>query len=160
MTVTGNPKDDEGIDFAAASYVCSRAVDFASSRRASTSRISTSTCRKGRPRRTAHRPAPVLATAIVLDWRPASLFVRTAMTGEITLRGRVLPIGGLKEKLSPRCAVASSKTVLIPEETPRTHGDPGQCSEQYGDHPCVPHGRGDRHVLWSADRRRSSGMAR
>ena len=37
------------------------------------------------------------------------------MTGEVTLRGRVLPIGGLKEK-SIAAGRSGLKTILIPKE--------------------------------------------
>jgi ATP-dependent Lon protease len=45
-----------------------------------------------------------------------------AMTGEITLRGRVLPIGGLKEKLLAALR-GGIKTVLIPEENEKDLAD-------------------------------------
>src|SRR5438093_1543721 len=51
------------------------------------------------------------ALASLLCRRPARHDV--AMTGELTLRGRVLPIGGLKEKLTAAVR-AGVKTVLVP----------------------------------------------
>ena len=53
------------------------------------------------------------AVVSVLTGKPVSRIV--AMTGEITLRGRVLPIGGLKEKLLAAHA-NQIKTVIISEE--------------------------------------------
>ena len=44
------------------------------------------------------------------------------MTGEITLRGRILPIGGLKEKLYAAVR-AGIKIVLIPEENEKDLDD-------------------------------------
>lgn len=49
-----------------------------------------------------------------------------AMTGEITLRGRVLPIGGLKEKLLAAHR-GGIKTVLIPSENERDLKDIPEC---------------------------------
>lgn len=59
-----------------------------------------------------------MATALVsaLTRRPVKKTV--AMTGEITLRGRVLPIGGLKEK-SLAAYRAGIRTIIIPEENKR-----------------------------------------
>src|SRR5436853_1190731 len=56
-----------------------------------------------------------MATAIVSTMTGIPVRHDVAMTGEITLRGRVLPIGGLKEKLLA-AARGGIKTVLIPED--------------------------------------------
>lgn len=59
-----------------------------------------------------------MATAILSAVSERKVRADTAMTGEITLRGRVLPIGGLKEKtLAAR--QAHMKKVLVPEKNRR-----------------------------------------
>lgn len=56
-----------------------------------------------------------MCTALVSALTDIAVRKDVAMTGEITLRGEVLPIGGLKEKLLAAHR-AGIKTVLIPEE--------------------------------------------
>ena len=56
-----------------------------------------------------------MATAMLSAVTGKKVKASVAMTGELTLRGRVLPIGGLKEKtLAAR--MAHMKTVLVPEK--------------------------------------------
>lgn len=55
-----------------------------------------------------------MATAITSALIKVAVKREVAMTGEITLRGRVLPIGGLKEKLLA-AKIGNIKTVLIPK---------------------------------------------
>lgn len=56
-----------------------------------------------------------MATAVLSAVLEEKVRSELAMTGEITLRGRVLPIGGLKEKLLA-AKLAGIKTVLIPQQ--------------------------------------------
>ncbi|GAA0272637.1 endopeptidase La [Faecalicatena contorta] len=56
-----------------------------------------------------------MATAMLSAITGQKVRADLAMTGEVTLRGRVLPIGGLKEKLLA-AKNAGIKTVLIPKE--------------------------------------------
>ena len=56
-----------------------------------------------------------MTTAIVSVMTRIPVKKDVAMTGEITLRGRVLPIGGLKEKLLAALR-GGIKTVLIPKD--------------------------------------------
>ena len=55
-----------------------------------------------------------IATALVSAFTGRAVRHDVGMTGEITLRGRVLPVGGLKEKLLTAYR-AGLKTVVIPK---------------------------------------------
>ncbi len=63
-----------------------------------------------------------MATAIVSVMTGIPVRRDIAMTGEVTLRGRVLPIGGLKEKLLAALR-GGIKMVLIPEENVKDLSD-------------------------------------
>lgn len=56
-----------------------------------------------------------MATAMFSAVVNRKVSAKVAMTGEITLRGRVLPIGGLKEKILA-AKMAHMETVLVPEK--------------------------------------------
>jgi ATP-dependent Lon protease len=56
-----------------------------------------------------------MATAIASIYTQKKIKNDIAMTGELTLKGKVLPIGGLKEKLIA-ASKAGIKTALIPKK--------------------------------------------
>ena len=56
-----------------------------------------------------------MATALASALTNRKVKSRVAMTGEITLRGRILPVGGIKEKVLAAHR-AGSKIILLPQE--------------------------------------------
>jgi ATP-dependent Lon protease len=116
MTVTGNLRDvmKESIS-AAASYVRSRAVDFGIEPPLFDRRDIHVHVPEGATPKDGPSAGVAMVTAIVSVMAGIPARRDVAMTGEITLRGRVLPIGGLKEKLLAALR-GGIKTVLIPEE--------------------------------------------
>jgi ATP-dependent Lon protease len=116
MTVTGNLRDvmKESIS-AAASYVRSRAIAFGIEPPLFDKRDIHVHVPEGATPKDGPSAGVAMVTAIVSVMTGIPVRRDVAMTGEITLRGRVLPIGGLKEKLLA-AARGGMKTVLIPEE--------------------------------------------
>jgi ATP-dependent Lon protease len=119
MTVTGNIKEvmKESLT-AAAAYVRSRSIDFGIKPPMFDTRDIHVHLPEGATPKDGPSAGIGLATAIVSVMTGIPVRNDVAMTGEITLRGRVLPIGGLKEKLLAALR-GGIKTVLIPEENVR-----------------------------------------
>jgi ATP-dependent Lon protease len=116
MTVTGNLRDvmKESIS-AAASYVRSRAIVYGIEPPLFERRDIHVHVPEGATPKDGPSAGVAMATAIISVMTGIPVRHDVAMTGEITLRGRVLPIGGLKEKLLA-AARGGIKTVLIPED--------------------------------------------
>jgi ATP-dependent Lon protease len=116
MTVTGNLKDvmKESIS-AAASYVRSRALDFGVEPPLFDKRDIHVHVPEGATPKDGPSAGIAMMTTIVSILTGIPIKSDVAMTGEITLRGRVLPIGGLKEKLLAALR-GGIKKVLIPQD--------------------------------------------
>jgi ATP-dependent Lon protease len=123
MTVTGNIRDvmKESIS-AAASYVRSRAVDFGIEPPLFDRRDIHVHVPEGATPKDGPSAGVAMATTITSVMTGIPIRRDIAMTGEVTLRGRVLPIGGLKEKLLAALR-GGLKKVLIPEENAKDLAD-------------------------------------
>ena len=123
MTVTGNLKEvmKESIS-AAASYVRARALAFGVKPPVFEKTDIHVHVPDGATPKDGPSAGAAMATAIVSVLTGIPIRKDIAMTGEVTLRGRVTAIGGLKEKLL--AALRSGvKTVLIPQENVKDLAD-------------------------------------
>ena len=116
MTPTGNLKDvmKESVS-AANSYVRSRSVSFGIEPPVFDKTDIHIHVPEGATPKDGPSAGVAMATAITSVLTGIPVHKDIAMTGEITLRGRVIAIGGLKEKLLAALR-AGNKKVLIPEE--------------------------------------------
>ncbi|WP_182084618.1 endopeptidase La [Aureimonas sp. ME7] len=123
MTVTGNLKDvmKESIS-AAASYVRSRAIEYGIKPPLFDKRDIHVHVPEGATPKDGPSAGIGMATAIISVMTGIPVRRDIAMTGEVTLRGRVLPIGGLKEKLLAALRGGMTK-VLIPAENAKDLAD-------------------------------------
>jgi ATP-dependent Lon protease len=123
MIVTGNLKDvmKESIS-AAASYVRSRSVSFGIEPPSFEKRDIHVHVPEGATPKDGPSAGIAMATAVISTMTGIPVRRDVAMTGEITLRGRVLPIGGLKEKLLAALR-GGIKLVMIPEDNAKDLAD-------------------------------------
>ncbi|MGB5093989.1 MAG: endopeptidase La [Parvibaculum sp.] len=122
-TVTGNLRDvmKESIS-AASSYVRSRATTFGVQPPVFDRKDIHIHVPEGATPKDGPSAGVAMATAMVSVMTGIPVRKDVAMTGEITLRGRVLPIGGLKEKLLAALR-GGIKTVLIPQDNAKDLAD-------------------------------------
>jgi ATP-dependent Lon protease len=123
MTVTGNLRDvmKESIS-AASSYVRSKAIDIGVKPPVFDKKDIHVHVPEGATPKDGPSAGIAMVTAIVSVMTGIPVRKEVAMTGEITLRGRILPIGGLKEKLLAALR-AGIKKVMIPEENAKDLAD-------------------------------------
>lgn len=123
MTVTGNLKDvmKESIS-AANSYVQAKAPELGISPRKFRSTDIHVHVPDGATPKDGPSAGIAMVTAIVSVLTQIPVRNDIAMTGEVTLRGRVMPIGGLKEKLLAALR-GGVKTVLIPIDNEKDLAD-------------------------------------
>jgi len=123
MSSTGNLKDVMKESIAAAnSYVRSRSTKFGIKPPAFEKTDVHVHVPEGATPKDGPSAGVAMAIAIISVLTGIPIRKDIAMTGEVTLRGRVLPIGGLKEKLL--AALRSGiKTVLIPQENEKDLAD-------------------------------------
>jgi ATP-dependent Lon protease len=123
MTVTGNLREvmKESIS-AANAYVRSRSVDFGIRPSLFEKKDIHVHVPEGATPKDGPSAGVAMGTAIISVLTGIPVRKDVAMTGEITLRGRVLPIGGLKEKLLAALR-GGIKTVCIPEENVKDLAD-------------------------------------
>jgi ATP-dependent Lon protease len=116
MSVTGNLRDvmKESIQ-AANAYVRSRSHDFGIAASLFEKKDIHVHVPEGATPKDGPSAGVAMVTGIISIMTGIPVRKDVAMTGEITLRGRVLPIGGLKEKLLAALR-AGIKTVVIPED--------------------------------------------
>ena len=123
MTITGKLGDvmQESVQ-AAASYVRSRAVAFGIKPTIFDRRDIHIHVPEGATPKDGPSAGVAMLTSIVSILTGIAVRKDVAMTGEISLRGRALPIGGLKEKLLAALR-GGIKTVLIPKENEKDLAD-------------------------------------
>ena len=91
---------------------------------------STSTCRPARRRRTGRAPGVAMFMALASLLTGRTVRSDTAMTGEISLRGLVLPVGGIKEKVVAAAAAGITRVMLPARNRPDYEEIPAEARDK------------------------------